>query len=202
MDERTLLILASLLAFIGISLIVYASPRVEPPYYPIGEIKPALVGEVVASSGILIRESETSGVRILTLYDNVTIIVPLFGMDEHPEIGDRVRLAGTVKIYKGSMELIPVMGRIAIENPAPIPVMISDITPGMKYKVVEVSGVAGRVVSVTNGYLFDMDDGTGEITIASFGREIDVTEGDFLTVEGMVNLYKGKLELMYRSSRT
>lgn len=202
MDEKSLLAVAILLSLIGIALIVYASPRIVPPHFSIQDITPSQVGEVISTSGTLIREAEASGVRILTLRDNATIQVPLFGMDIRTELGDTVGLDGTVKIYKGSLEVVPVMGRIRVSRPVAMPVMVSDIGPGMRYKVVSVSGEAGMVVPVTNGYLFDIGDGSGEVRVAAFGREIDVEAGGFYTVEGMVDTYKGELEIMYRSSRT
>lgn len=201
MDEKTLILAALLLAFSGLGLIAYASPRIEPPFFSIDDITPAQVGEVVATSGTLIKETESSGVRMLTLWDNNTIIVPLFGVDFDAELGDRVSIVGTVKVYKGALEVLPAAGRLRAEKPAPMPVLVSDIKPELKYRVVSVSGKVETLRPVTGGYIFDVEDGSGKIRVAAFVKEIGLKEGDFRAVEGMVTTYRNELELAYRANK-
>jgi DNA/RNA endonuclease YhcR with UshA esterase domain len=77
------------------------------------------------------------------------------------------------------------------------PEKVESLSADMAYKYVETSGIVESPNEVSSGLLFDVDTGSGKVSVLipkvlyALGNAPNITAGDQVTVAGIVYLYKG-----------
>jgi DNA/RNA endonuclease YhcR with UshA esterase domain len=154
--------------------------------------------------GVKATLDDGTGQVMLLLWDRVHQALP---QPAALDVGAEVEVTGEVKLYGGELEIIPARAEdIVLLVPAePAPwVQIADLTTADAGRVVRLRGVLGEPYGFSSGVKAQLKDGSGRITLLFWsnlytqfspqpqaGQEIEVT--------GLVDAYRGNLELIPRS---
>lgn len=103
--DQWLSFLALVCSVAGIAALFFLSQHIEPPLMKINQVKDNNIGDYVTVQGVVCRLRESKGNTFLTLCDNGEIDVPLFDAKADIEIGDFVRVTGTVSLYEKNLQI-------------------------------------------------------------------------------------------------
>ncbi|MBC5792884.1 MAG: OB-fold nucleic acid binding domain-containing protein [Nanohaloarchaea archaeon] len=78
----------------------------------------------------------------------------------------------------------------------PPEVKVGSIDASWNGKPVKIKGTVRGHTNVSNNIFIDLKDPTGEITVLSFDSKTRLSKGDRIQVQGNVELYRGKVEVI------
>lgn len=172
-------------------------------------------GERVQVQGrVVLMEGFKGGLKA-TLDDTQDQLVVLFwdsvyGELDNPttvDLGAEITVRGEVQVYQGELELVPkTAGDITLNTPAPeiAWVEVKTLKTGDAGRIVRLRGVLGKPDGFSAGVKVVLDDGTGEITVLLWNNLVTAlerrpAEGMIVEVVGLIEEYRGELEIIPRS---
>lgn len=133
---------------------------------------------------------------VLNAFDNHALLVP----------GAKVRVQGKLDEFNGALEIIPRDAadiKITKVSALPTPSVrsVQSVTTDDLDKSVRLEGTVTAITEFSQGKYFVLRDDTGEIQIAVFRNVLEPIQGRFVAgaqvmVDGKVNLFRGKLEVV------
>lgn len=106
-DFEILFYISSILSIIGVLILAYISPLINPPLKEIGEISHSDIEKKVYVEGTIkeiIKHKDAS--TTLKFYNTTTEIYLPKDIQLHFKKNERIRALGTVKIYRGGLEIL------------------------------------------------------------------------------------------------
>lgn len=106
-DFEILFYISSILSIIGVLILAYISPLINPPLKGIGEISHSDIEKKVYAEGTIkeiIKHKDAS--TTLKFYNTTTEIYLPKDIQLHFKKNERIRALGTVKIYRGGLEIL------------------------------------------------------------------------------------------------
>ncbi len=229
MKDRYILAAALVFSLLGTVLLWYSAASIEPDQISIGEIGRGDIGRAVVIEGLIVDVgSSKKGSVFLELSDGVgKIDVPLFpdvaGRIEKKALvnGKRIRVSGIVGEYNGNLQVVPsraesvvVLGSSSqgtdgsrgsvIESEGMEYMLISEIDEDLLGRRVMIRGQVTDIFYHENGHVFlDVSDSSGTIDVPLFsglGAE-EVRIGAQVEIGGIVDIYKGKVEVVPESEK-
>ncbi|MFC1454986.1 hypothetical protein ACFLQI_02750 [Candidatus Undinarchaeota archaeon] len=197
MIEKKAALFGIALSIAGIFLLYSFSEAIEPPAIPISQISLQDEGNPITTSGTLIDLNEKEKVTLLTLRDgNSSILVPIFtNPPPNLNVGDTIKVSGKVVLYNGKLEILPAnQNSVKLESSSLEFISISQITSSWRYRQVHVLGKVDSTREYATGQLIKIQDHSGSIPIFN-RRAQELWAGDLIEVDGMVDLYKGELQI-------
>ncbi|MFH1787011.1 MAG: OB-fold nucleic acid binding domain-containing protein [archaeon] len=195
MIERKAAFLALILASAGTAML-YAIPQgYGVPHTPIQKITPSYEGVPVVVSGSVSQIKSTEKVTLLTLSDGeASILVPVFDKAEEFSIGEALDVSGKVQLYNGALEVIP--SAILRAPPAQEKnfVSVSEIGASWESRSVRILGKVVSSKEYKDSQLISVEDHTGKIDVYT-ARKYELWNGDYVSVDGTVSMYKGMPEV-------
>jgi len=105
-DFEILFYLSAIMSFIGMLLLAYVSPLINPPLRSIEEISYADIEKNVYVEGIIKEINKNKDRSITIKFYNTTITCYIKDAKIELEKDYKIRILGTVKIYKGGLEIL------------------------------------------------------------------------------------------------
>ncbi len=114
-------------------------------------------------------------------------------------ISDKKLMRLSLLIALVGILMIFLAGQLAVQS-----IPISRIKAGDTGKQVLLSGTVSEYRNSNGNIFFELSDGTGSITVVMFERTarnkvLEFQDGQNVTVQGQVNLYKNELEIIANS---
>jgi DNA/RNA endonuclease YhcR with UshA esterase domain len=181
---------------------------------PIGELSAGDVGQLVVVRGSVAEVNAfSSGVKIALDDGSGTVVVLLWQdvQDALPDpaalgVGAEVQVQGEVSEYEGELEVIPELAedvRVLVAAPPAPEATIGALTAADVGRVVMLRGTLGEREAFSSGVRFQLNDGTGTITLLLWQNVYDETaDADRLTagarveITGQIEEYRGDLEII------
>jgi len=177
----------------------------------IGELGPAWRSEMVSVEGQVIAASSFSGGFKFVVDDGSGQIALLLWRSVYDElagasdldVGARVRVAGVVDDYEGELQVVPASAEaIAVLAPGltrPSPRDVGSLAGADVGSLMTVEGAVVQVERFSGGQRGRLGDGTGEVTVILWDSlDCSLAPGAWLRVTGVVETYRGELELVPR----
>ncbi|MGC9025495.1 MAG: exodeoxyribonuclease VII large subunit [Chloroflexia bacterium] len=195
-------------------LIPVAGLDVSPPLREIASLTSADVGRWVQVQGEVVESDPFSGGINFTLDDGTGRVTLLLWDSLYKQIpysrtldvGARVRVQGSVSLYRGALEVIPEVPAdlsILVAAPGPEEVTVGALSPADAGRVVVLRGVLGPAEPFSKGVKYPLDDGTGTITLLLWENVVQeapagLGPGAEVRASGQVQEYRGTLEIVPR----
>jgi len=191
-----------------------AGLEAAPPRREIASLSSADVGRWVQVEGQVVEGDPFSGGINFTLDDGTGTITLLLWDSLYQQIpyshtldvGARVRVQGSVSLYRGTLEVVPEVPAdlsILVAAPGPEEVRVGDLSPADAGRVVLLHGVLGPAEPFSKGVKYPLDDGTGTITLLLWENVLreapaGLGPGAEVRLSGQVQEYRGALEIIPR----
>lgn len=195
-------------------LTLLAGLDVAPPLGEIASLTSADVDRWVQVEGEVVESDPFSGGINFTLDDGTGRVTLLLWESLYKQIpysrtldvGARVRVQGSVSLYRGALEIVPEVPAdlaILVAAPGPEEVAVGALSPADAGRVVALRGVLGPAEPFSKGVKYPLDDGTGTITLLLWENVVreapsGLGPGTEVRVSGQVQEYRGTLELVPR----
>ncbi len=219
---RAVKIIAVLLATLGLAALWWAARRVPIPPVTAAEAQGSMNMAYVQVEGRITGNmtydpegdylgfwvTDRTGDMRISCYRDVTRALMASG--SVPALGDEVVIAGTLRIREDFVSLtVNAAEHVTVRRVAPVPMVINALTPLDEGRRVTVGGEVRRIFSPYAGLtLITVRDATGDIVISvdevstQLGGPLPpLVEGQFVTAEGVVTLYRDAPQVALTAGR-
>ncbi len=199
-------------------IVLSAAPpeAVVVPVAALSEVTPDAAGSWMTLKGRVVLMEGFNGGMKATLDDGTAQIMLVLWNDVYSalpdplalDVGAEVEVQGEIGVYEGELQIVPEgpADIVMIASAPEIPwVQVSDLRALDAGRVVRLRGVLGAPEGFSAGVKAPLDDGSGSITVLLWTNIFTAldpppSEGQAVEVIGVVQEYRGELEILPRST--
>ncbi|MEM2282767.1 MAG: OB-fold nucleic acid binding domain-containing protein [Candidatus Hadarchaeales archaeon] len=201
MREKTLIRLAVVCSVVGVAVLCLAATYAKPKEVELSTVTQEL-GRMVEVYGTVAEVRFSKGNAFVKLADESgqTVDIPLFSRVlsglENFEIGDRLRVRGKARTYNGTPQIIPSNSSDVRVYPVP-PIRLERLEEFLG-RHVKVQGIVREVVQSKGVVILTLENRGRVKVFIPFTPEVLPREGEVVRACGLVQEYRGSLEVVVR----